>query len=392
LIFIHKKTFRLSNNISILRAFQAVYISVYCHYITGPSCDSISRKVRFCSNLESVSERSSQMPTRALILLIFFLLGVGLLSLSGLTTAQTITSTPTPTLIPATVAPTVFYVTTFTPPTATPGCPVPLGLQIGGTAVVHGGVYVRTRPNASSPFVNYYQDAVTVTIVDGPVCDGTYYNWWAVRGPGNDGWVAEGRPSTGYWMRVGDPPPGSDCGVAADLTVGKETLLLLDVKVHQNPGLQELVLTVAPAGATAAVLEGPVCADDRYWWRAQVTVLDVLYTGWMADAGEGLALLADLEKVNQPVCDNPRNLVIGSQAYVNYKAGESPKNMRSGPGTNYEIVATLLDGLGFEILNGPICAADGYNWWQIRILTRPDVAGWFADTWIQSLPLKPRPA
>lgn len=332
------------------------------------------------------------MPRGVLILTLLFLLGVGLLSLGGLTAAQTFTLTPTSTPVPVTAAPTVFYVTTFTPPTPTPGCPAPLALQKGGTAVVHGGVYVRTQPNASSPYVNYYQEAVTVTIVDGPVCDGTYYNWWAVRGPGNDGWVAEGRPSTGYWMRVGDPPPGDDCGIAADLTVGKETLLLLDVKVHQNPGLKELLLTVAPSGVTADVLEGPVCVEGHHWWRVSVPVLGVVHTGWMADTGEGLALLADPEKLNQPVCDSPLNLAAGTRAYVNYKAGESPKNLRNGPGTTYEIVNTLLDGTGFEVVSGPICAADGYNWWQIRILTRPDVVGWFADVWIQTLPTKPRPA
>jgi hypothetical protein len=333
------------------------------------------------------------MLRRVLIVFALLLLAIGLLSLSGLVAAQTPTLTPLPssTPIPVTIAPTVFYVTTFTPPTATPGCPAPLPLQKGGTATVHGGVYVRDKPNASSPFVNYYEEAVTVTIVDGPVCDGTYYNWWAVRGPGNDGWVAEGNPTVGYFMRVGEPPPGSDCGTPAELTVGKPTLLLLDVKVHERPGLNELVLTVGPAGATADVLEGPVCADERYWWRVRVSVLGVSHIGWMADTGEGLALLADPEKLNQPVCDFPRKLEIGSQAYVNYKAGESPKNMLSGPGTNYSIIATLLDGLGFEIVSGPICAADGYNWWQIRILSRPDVSGWFADVWIQPLPASRRP-
>jgi hypothetical protein len=318
------------------------------------------------------------MLQRLLILLTLALIAGGLLT-GGIIFAQVPTATPIPGVTP--LAPTVFYITTLVP-TPTPGCAAPLNLSIGGTAIVRAGTYVRTQPSESSPWVNYYQDAVTVTVVGGPVCDGMRYNWWEIRGPGNDGWIAEGSPA-GYFLRLGEPAPGTVCGEAAALQVGGTAKLLRDVRVRDAAGLGGLVLTVAPAGAEVEVLDGPRCADGYQWWRVRVTVLNVVYTGWIADVGQGLPLVVDVEALNQPVCDFPKGLSIGGRGYVDYEDGR-PKNMRIGPGLGYEVAATLLDGIGFEVLSGPVCA-DGYNWWEIRILSRPDVSGWLADVWITPL-------
>jgi hypothetical protein len=333
------------------------------------------------------------MLKRLLILLtLALLLALGMFT-SRLVTAQVATATFIPTLTPfgfvSTAAPTIFYVTTpvLTP---TPGCPTAsLGMVIGQRAAVRGGTYVRNGPSASTPFVNYYAEAVNVTIVDGPVCDGQRYFWWKVRGPGNDGWVAEGTPQQ-YFMRPGAFPANTLCPTAADLTLGQQTRLLTGVRVRAEASRGGLVLTVAPAGSIADVLEGPNCTGGYNWWKIRVTVLDVLYTGWVADGFEGVALVIDAEATPEPECGPPANLRVGGQGYVQY-IDQIPKNMREAPGTDTELVATLLDGIGFTIIGGPVCAT-GYNWWQIQILSRPDVVGWLADNWITLLkPEKGRP-
>ncbi len=329
------------------------------------------------------------MSRRSLLWLLFVLLGLAVGLMPRDTQAQFPTATPTLifTSTPApTLGPTVFFIGTpqLSP---TPGCAPPLGIVIGGTAYVSGGVYVRTQPTASSPFVNYYAEAVEVRVIGGPICEsGTFLNWWQVRGPGNDGWVAEGKPGN-YWMRAGEAPEGTTCSAPATLTIGGQTTLRFDVRVRQEPGLRALVLTVAPANAVASVLDGPRCQEGYNWWRVRVEVLGIIYEGWMADFGEGQSLLVDPAIPTPGVCDFPLPLSVGMRGYVNYPTGESPKNMRVAPDTNAEIVATLIDGIGFEIIGGSVCAG-GYNWWQIRILSRPDVTGWFAEGgpqgyWIQ---------
>jgi hypothetical protein len=308
---------------------------------------------------------------------------IALALLSRLALAQTATPTllPTITAIPApsaTPGPTTFYVTTVQPST-TPGCAAPLPLQVGGLAYVSGGVYVRTDPNGSRPWVNYYAENTVVKITGGPVCDGQLYNWWQVRGPGNDGWVAEGSPGN-YFMRFAAPSGDFiPCSPPADLNIGGRARLLLDVKVHDSASENGLVLTVAPSGSLANVLEGPTCAGGVNYWRVSVTVVDVVYTGWAADAKtDGTPLMEDEFARDVPVCAPPLDMAIGSRANVNYK-GNSPKSLRAAPSINGELIATLLDGIGFEIIGGPVCAKDGYNWWQIRILSRPDVSGWLAE-------------
>jgi uncharacterized protein YraI len=343
-------------------------------------------------NKQGKKEKSA-MTRRLLVLIPFFALlcALGMVVMRPVN-AQPPSPTPIPTSIPFNItppanvtpfaagpAPTIFFITTVMP-TGTPGCPAPLPLAPGFSAVVSGGVYVRTGPSASTPFVNYYPEAVTVTIQEGPVCDGSLFNWWRVSGPGQDGWVAEGRDNN-YLMRAGDAPTGTLCEAPVSLTVGGQTLLQFGVRVRQEPAIRSLVLTVAPAGATAAVLEGPICEDGYNWWRVNVVVAGIAYSGWMADFGNGQTLIADAAALPPQECTAPRRrLAIGITAYVDYNDG-IPKNMRVGPGLEYEVAATLLDGIGFTVLEGPVCM-DGYNWWRIQILPRPDVIGWLADAWI----------
>ncbi|MEP6988573.1 MAG: hypothetical protein ABI970_23425 [Chloroflexota bacterium] len=315
-----------------------------------------------------------------------------LAALTSLVSAQTATPIVIPTITPlgfvVTAGPTTFYVTTLTP-IPTPGCAAPLPLVKGQSAYVKGGMYVRNSPTESSPWVNYYQKEVVVVITDGPICSDQRYNWWKVKGPGNDGWVAEGTPAQ-YFMRPGPPPAGSFCNASVDLTVGQQTRLRLGVKVHQTASIDGLVLTVAPIDSIAAVLAGPNCSNGYNWWQIRVTVLNVVYTGWVADGESGITLLEDPNAAPTPFCGPARSLRIGMTGYVQY-IDEIPKNMRVAPSIKSEIAATLLDGIGFTIIDGPVCA-DGYNWWRIQILSRPDVTGWFSDQWIAGVkPEKERP-
>jgi hypothetical protein len=312
---------------------------------------------------------------------------IGALMLAVFANRQPVQSQELPTFTPLptfTGIPSAFPTSTITP---TPGCAAPLNLSKGALAAVSGGVYVRYKPDVSSPYVNYYEQAVEVRIAEGPVCNNNY-NWWRVRGPGNDGWVAEGRPPK-YLMRFLAGPPGTNCPEPFPLTVGERAYVLRDLKIREQAGETGLVLTVASKDMRVTIIGASVCADDTNWWKVQVTVLNVVYSGWAAEAdGKGALLESEADR-NKPLCAPPLKLAVGSQAYVNYK-GDAPKSLRAAPDPRSTLIATLFDGIGFEILDGPVCGRDGLNWWSIRILSRPDVTGWLAEGgptnyWIQRL-------
>lgn len=77
---------------------------------------------------------------------------------------------------------------------------------------------------------------------------------------------------------------------------------------------------------------------------------------------------------------------VGSKATVNAEAG---LRVRSGPGTNFDLVITLPYGMVVDIIGGPE-RADNYTWWQIEFSTPEGdkqqgwVAGDFLDPGIQN--------
>ena len=42
------------------------------------------------------------------------------------------------------------------------------------------------------------------------------------------------------------------------------------------------------------------------------------------------------------------------------------------------VIAELIDGIAFDVINDESVCADGYNWWQVRILTT-GLTGWLAE-------------
>jgi len=82
----------------------------------------------------------------------------------------------------------------------------------------------------------------------------------------------------------------------------------------------------------------------------------------------------------------PDVLQVGGKATVNAEAG---LRVRSGPGTNFDLVIMLPYGMVVDVIGGPE-RADSYTWWQIEFSTpegqksRGWVAGDFLDPGIQN--------
>ncbi len=265
------------------------------------------------------------------------------------------------------------------------GCGVPLELAVGDLLNTRPGINIRNLPTLSGGVVEYLDSSITFRVTEGPVCaDGL--NWWRVRGPVNfnPGWIAEKESPTGRYLIFPVPPdPETLCADPINLTIGQQVPVVSGgLRVRAEAGLSAQVLTVALANTTLSIVGGPVCANGYNWWQVIAPVNPtsaVNVRGWVAEGfGGDVPWLEEPAPVSE-VCAPPlRGLGPGVRAYVNYRTGNEPRNLRAEPTVAGDLVVTLIDGVAFTILEGPVCAG-GYNWWKIEITTRPDVVGWLAE-------------
>jgi len=298
--------------------------------------------------------------------------------------AQTATPTSLPTLspLPVTVTPPPLPtgVPTQGPVIIPTACPPALPLIPGDIVFIRPGVNIRNIPSVSGGQVNYASQSLTLEIISGPVC-AEGYNWWQVEAPGNNGWVAEQGRDGRYFLFPAPTPTGIYCTTPMALEVGGRVRLITGSRVREQPNLDGLVLHVAPGDQLLDVIEGPVCGNGVNWWKVHVVYQSLSFDGWIAEGlNDNYFVEPEIITPTPQEC-NPltRRLDIGQRGYLRYARDTGPKNLRTDPNTSAQVVVTLLDGVAFEIIGGPICN-DGYNWWQISLLSRPDVTGWLADT------------
>lgn len=283
-------------------------------------------------------------------------------------------------LLLASLAPLAAAQTPVPTPTPRP-CAAPLELTIGGDAILIGGVNVRNLPTQSGGVVNYYSQETRLRITGGPVC-AEGYNWWQVAGVGEPGWVAEGRDGR-YFLSPAAPDPSTVCPPAIPTVgIGSQVRIEAGLRAREEAGRNARVLTTVRPGMVLDVLDGPVCADGMNWWQVRAPyglAAGVTVDAWISEgypraywfAPEGLAQLPVVA-----TCARALPLSPGDRAAVTYDDGV-PRRLRSAPGVQSDVIATLLDGIAFEIISGPACM-DSFHWWEVRILTT-GLTGWLAE-------------
>ena len=305
-----------------------------------------------------------------LILLLFAVLLVGVP-----TVAQVSNITPAPTFTPPPTSPSL-----ITPST---GCAAPLPLTLGGEVLLLGGINVRSEPSLSAALVNYYSNQVRLRLVDGPRC-ASGYNWWKVAGVGHPGWVVEGRPGRYFLQQYADPDTTNCFAPLETIQVGGLLRTVTGSRVRQTPEDDSFVLTVVLNNVQLAVLDGPRCFEGLNWWKVRAPVADsnTFVDGWIAEGFPGEYYVEGLTFSGQAAapalpCLTALRLSAGSRAAVTYEDG-IPRRLRAAPSASAPVVAELLDGIAFDVTDGNSICADGYNWWQVRILTT-GLTGWLAE-------------
>jgi hypothetical protein len=278
---------------------------------------------------------------------------------------------PTPTIVPT--------LTALPPPTQA-GCGTPLGFTPGQYIAVESGLNIRTSPSASAPLLTYFSEKMRVRIAGGPVCaDG--YNWWQVGGFGDTGWVIEGR-SGRYFLEPAIIPVTDPCYTPLSFAVDMPIRANRGVRIRNAPTQTAYTITVVPADGQMTVLEGPRCVSGINWWRviAPFQTSNVPIEGWVAEGFPGDYYVERLDPITlEPFipCVLPLTLGTGSHIAVNYFDGV-PRRLRAAPNVNAPLVLEMPDEIALEIIaDEPVCA-NGYNWWNVRVLTTGYV-GWIAE-------------
>jgi len=289
-----------------------------------------------------------------------------------LTSTAVVVGTPTP-------LPTPTPLITPSPTPFAPGCGAgSFNIQIGSTVTVRPGVNIRSAPGRSNPPVAYYTENQNFIVIGGPVCENGYF-WWEITGLGIIGWVAERGIDQDFIRFIFPPVANSICAAPLDLEVGEVIELANGVRIREEPGRDGLVLTVAPIDTPVTVLSAEAECIDNYNWRlVSVVVAGFRYEGYMAEGTSGTPSEIFVEFPTpdpDTVCAAPMGVSVGDQRRVRYEDG-IPKALRAVPGRDGELLFTLVDGVPFEIVGGPVCA-NGENYWLVRILSNIPATGWF---------------
>lgn len=306
-----------------------------------------------------------------LSLLLVLLVGLLLVIGGGAAVAQDVTP-GVPTVIATATVP-IFVVTPAT------GCYEPLPLIVGGEVLLRGGVNVRSQPNLSGALVNYFDEQVRLTLVDGPVC-ANGYNWWRVSGIREPGWVVEGTPGR-YFLQAFEAPVELCYPPTEGVRAGGQLRTLFNIRLRTDPAPNARVITVIPFDTTLPVIDGPFCADGEIYWyvRAPFQTSGVPVEGWIQEGFPDERYIAAVDVSGEIVipCPTPLRLTAGTVAAVTYRDGVQ-RRLRAAPDAEGRLLITLLDGVAFEVIDGISVCADGYNWWRVRILTT-GLEGWIAE-------------
>ena len=161
-----------------------------------------------------------------------------------------------------------------------------------------------------------------------------------------------------------------------------------------NPGTTTLVYVNTRDGLDAGVpawTSAPGAAPQIMWTGSADFAAQSALPGWAQlaapvsgtgeplgglslDVGGGPSIVSPVElSTSAPVSGGI--LAVGGQATINTTEGDT-LNVRTGPGTSYEIVARLPDGARVTLIEGPR-AGEGYTWWRIRA---GSVEGWVVES------------
>lgn len=223
-------------------------------------------------------------------------------------------------------------------------------------------VNIRNNYGLSGGVIGTLNTGDVVNLIGNPV-DADGYSWFNlnVAGTGLNGWVA------GAFLDQGGTSIGWSVGTQVHVSSNK-------VNLRSGAGLGYGALGTFNDGDNAQVVAGPQDADGYTWYKISMRIDGQGLIGWMVVdfLQEGYADGGD------PGTGFPHGAWIMTTTSL---------NLRSGPGTSYEVISTYASGQAATGLGGPE-SANGYLWYKVEMATDGNV-GWFAGEYLDYAPTEP---
>ena len=210
-------------------------------------------------------------------------------------------------------------------------------------------------------------------------------SWWAVSipaAPTSSGWVSAGwvtATGVGNVVVLPTPPVPPTTAMVPPGPTDPQAVALVNTYVRTGPGNNYPAYGIAPAGTSARVI---AISTDGLWYSVRIDPQKV-------GAGNGWVLVANVQATNVtglPVVSAPppSSPVVPVPPAAGAPTGTATDyvNVRSGPGTQYPVLAVGAPGSSAEIVGK---SADG-QWWQVKIPTQfsADGLGWASASYVNT--------
>lgn len=306
------------------------------------------------------------------------------------TETNTATATSTRTPLPTNTATKTATPSATSAPTFTPTAPSGLGPGVIGR--VTSGLNLRAAPSTSSQVIRVLPTNTLVTVTGYSVVSGSWI-FIPVSTPYGSGWVV-----TNWVVPVGTATPtpvptltrtATIAGPTATASrtpiqtitatattsggfgIGTTVRTTTRLNMRSGPGTGFGVLVVLPSNTTGTVIGGPTVVGSADWYQVDMGSLG---SGWVS--GGYLVATGGPAPTVVPTATptTPAGIVIGSSVRTTTSV-----NMRSGPGTNNNVVTVLPGNVMGSVLAGPSYGS-GYQWFKVNM---PGFGiGWVASDYL----------
>lgn len=301
--------------------------------------------------------------------------------------AQIVVADLTQSAPPATQAPPPTAVPTETPtppgPTPDPNIPVavfPTPAAGEPAAIANYNTVIFSGPGISYVVYAALLGGKTAKVV-GKSEDGL---WWAISvpvAPTGAGWVSAG------WVTVKGvdtvpvlptPPVPPTTELVPPGASDPQLVVLANAYVRTGPAINYPAYGIAQAGATGRVIGK---SEDGLWWvvRLNPEKIGAGY-GWVEGAYTQASNVDNIQTIQNPTGYQTEPPPPPPSAGVPVATTIDYVNVRSGPGTNYQVLVAAPPNASAEVTGKSSDSA----WWQVKISTTysADGLGWVSADWV----------
>jgi uncharacterized protein YraI len=256
---------------------------------------------------------------------------------------------------------------------------VPTADPSGPAAVANYNTVIYSGPGTDYVVYGAFVGGQTAVVV-GKSEDG---QWWAINvpvAPNGSGWVSAPSVTVKNADNVAvlpTPPVPPTTEMVPPGPSDPQATTIANTYVRSGPAVNYPAYGIAPAASTGAVLG---VSEDGQWWVVRLNPSNVgVGYGWVSAQYVQTSNTTGVQVVQNPDT-HPVVTPVPPPAGVPTGTATDFLNVRSGPGTNYPVLAVAPPGATGEITGK---SSDG-AWWQVKIPTQYSSTGlgWVSASYV----------